>query len=170
MFEDITAQYGTKFLVAALAVLLGLACLALVLWMVRRRPSSPFIRGGRNRQPRLSVLDPAAVDTRRRLLLVRRDDVEHLLMIGGPTDIVIESRIVGASAANLPDQPQQAAMPEVSAAAIVLPAESAPDNCSQTFVPRRTRDDDFSGVGCEGSVSHSGCAGRGSRRKYQQPG
>ncbi|SOC42671.1 flagellar biosynthesis protein FliO [Rhizobium subbaraonis] len=94
MFEETIAQHGTKFLVAALAVLIGLACLALVLWIVRRRPSSPFIRGGRNRQPRLSVLDAAAVDTRRRLVLVRRDDVEHLLMIGGPTDIVIESRIL----------------------------------------------------------------------------
>nr|WP_245317801.1 flagellar biosynthetic protein FliO [Ensifer sp. 1H6] len=39
------------------------------------------------------MLDAAAVDTRRRLVLVRRDDVEHLIMIGGPTDIVIESRI-----------------------------------------------------------------------------
>lgn len=105
MFDEILAQHGTKFLVAALAVLLGLACLALVLWIVRRRPSSPFIRGGRNRQPRLSVLDAAAVDTRRRLVLVRRDDVEHLLMIGGPTDIVVESRIVSAAPA---DQPEQA--------------------------------------------------------------
>ena len=64
-----------------------------VLWIMRNRPSSPFIRGGKNRQPRLAVLDAAAVDTRRRLVLVRRDDVEHLIMIGGPTDIVIESRI-----------------------------------------------------------------------------
>src|SRR5690606_30623460 len=50
-------------------------------------------RGGKNRQPRLQVLDAAAVDTRRRLVLVRRDEVEHLAMIGGPTDIVIESGI-----------------------------------------------------------------------------
>ncbi|MBD9372571.1 flagellar biosynthetic protein FliO [Rhizobium sp. ARZ01] len=108
MFEDIIAQYGTKFLIAAVAVLAGLACLALALWVVRRRPSSPFIRGGRNRQPRLSVLDAAAVDTRRRLVLVRRDDVEHLLMIGGPTDIVIESRIITASPGDLAEQPQPA--------------------------------------------------------------
>lgn len=99
MFEEILAENGTKFIVAAVVVLLGLLCLALVLWIVRGRPSSPFIRGGRNRAPRLAVLDAAAIDTRRRLVLVRRDDVEHLVMIGGPTDIVIESRIVGATAA-----------------------------------------------------------------------
>ncbi|PTM95286.1 flagellar biosynthetic protein FliO [Mycoplana dimorpha] len=123
MFEDIIAQYGTKFLVAAIAVLLGLACLALVLWIVRRRPASPFIRGGRNRQPRLSVLDAAAVDTRRRLVLVRRDDVEHLLMIGGPTDIVIESRILPSGVVAEQSQPHE--NPAQEATAVVAAAQPA---------------------------------------------
>lgn len=98
MFQEILAENGTKFVIAAVVVLLGLLCLALVLWIIRGRPSSPFIRGGRNRAPRLAVLDAAAIDTRRRLVLIRRDDVEHLLMIGGPTDIVIETRIALPSA------------------------------------------------------------------------
>jgi hypothetical protein len=93
MLPEILADNGQKFVIAVVVVLLGLLCLALVLWIIRGRPSSPFIRGGRNRTPRLAVLDAAAIDTRRRLVLVRRDDVEHLVMIGGPTDIVIESRI-----------------------------------------------------------------------------
>lgn len=109
MFEQILADNGTKFAVAAVVVLLGLLCLALVLWIVRGRPSSPFIRGGRNRTPRLAVLDAAAIDTRRRLVLLRRDDVEHLVMIGGPTDIVIETRIVGASPATVVAEAQPAA-------------------------------------------------------------
>jgi flagellar protein FliO/FliZ len=46
--------------------------------------------------PRLAVIDAAAVDGRRRLVLVRRDNIEHLLMIGGPTDIVVEPNIVRA--------------------------------------------------------------------------
>ncbi|MDQ0320509.1 hypothetical protein QO002_002647 [Pararhizobium capsulatum DSM 1112] len=97
MIDDIVGSNGSRFIIAVGAVALGLLCLVAVLWFIRNRPSSPFIRGGKNRQPRLAVLDAAAVDTRRRLVLVRRDDVEHLIMIGGPTDIVIESRI-GASA------------------------------------------------------------------------
>ena len=107
MFQEILTENGTKFIVAAVVVLLGLLCLALVLWIVRGRPSSPFIRGGRNRLPRLAVLDAAAIDTRRRLVLVRRDDVEHLIMIGGPTDVVIESRIVSASAESTPQPVEQ---------------------------------------------------------------
>ncbi|OCP03448.1 MULTISPECIES: flagellar biosynthetic protein FliO [unclassified Ensifer] len=94
MMETIIADNGSRFIVAAAAVAIGLVCLVAVLWIMRNRASSPFIRGGKNRQPRLAVLDAAAVDTRRRLVLVRRDDVEHLIMIGGPTDVVIESRIV----------------------------------------------------------------------------
>lgn len=99
MIDAIMGDTGTRFIVAALAVAAGLVLLIFVLWLMRNRSSSTFIRGGKNRQPRLAVLDAAAVDTRRRLVLVRRDDVEHLIMIGGPTDIVIESRISGDAAA-----------------------------------------------------------------------
>ncbi|HXV30172.1 MAG TPA: flagellar biosynthetic protein FliO [Sinorhizobium sp.] len=102
MMETIVGDNGSRFIIAAGAVAIGILCLVAVLWVMRNRASSPFVRGGKNRQPRLAVLDAAAVDTRRRLVLVRRDDVEHLIMIGGPTDIVIESRIVpdGVTAAS----------------------------------------------------------------------
>ena len=93
MIDELVTAYGNRFLVAALGVSLALLCLFIVLWLLRNRAPSPFVRGGRNRQPRLQVLDAAAVDARRRLVLVRRDNVEHLVMIGGPTDIVIESGI-----------------------------------------------------------------------------
>ncbi|NLS05134.1 flagellar biosynthesis protein FliO [Rhizobium sp. P32RR-XVIII] len=93
MFDDVMGAYGSRFLLAAGGVGLALLVLIGIFWILRSRAPSPFVRGGKNRQPRLQVLDAAAVDTRRRLVLVRRDDVEHLIMIGGPTDIVIESRI-----------------------------------------------------------------------------
>src|SRR4051794_24274955 len=44
-------------------------------------------------EKRLEVVDQANVDGRRRLVLVRRDDVEHLIMTGGPVDVVIETGI-----------------------------------------------------------------------------
>ncbi|THV24974.1 flagellar biosynthetic protein FliO [Peteryoungia ipomoeae] len=93
MVDELMSAYGDNFLVAALGVALGLLCLFIVLWLLRSRAPSPFVRGGRNRQPRLQILDAAAVDTRRRIVLIRRDNVEHLVMIGGPTDIVIETGI-----------------------------------------------------------------------------
>jgi hypothetical protein len=68
----------------------------------------PLANAGRARQPRLGVLDAFAIDARRRLVLIRRDNVEHLIMIGGPNDVLIESEIVRAPAqAGLPAQQQR---------------------------------------------------------------
>lgn len=44
-------------------------------------------------EKRLEVVDQANVDGRRRLVLIRRDDIEHLIMTGGPVDVVIETGI-----------------------------------------------------------------------------
>lgn len=42
---------------------------------------------------RLDVVEHQSIDGRRKLILVRRDDVEHLIMTGGPVDVVIETGI-----------------------------------------------------------------------------
>ncbi|ASW06781.1 flagellar biosynthetic protein FliO [Rhizobium sp. 11515TR] len=99
MLDDIAGAYGSRFFLAAGGVGIALLVLIGILWIMRNRAPSPFVRGGKNRQPRLQVLDAAAVDARRRLVLVRRDGIEHLIMIGGPTDIVIESGISDATRA-----------------------------------------------------------------------
>jgi len=84
----------TQFLIAFAIVL---ALIAVFFWLWRRLAGNR-IGGGttRGRQPRLAVIDAAAIDGRRRLVLIRRDNVEHLLMIGGPSDVVIEQNIVRA--------------------------------------------------------------------------
>lgn len=75
-----------------LAVLV-LIVLLVVLRVIKTVRSGTFIAGGRNRVPRLAVVDATAVDAQRRLVLVRRDNVEHLILIGGPNDITIEPGI-----------------------------------------------------------------------------
>src|SRR6516165_3434587 len=91
---------GQNGLRVLLAILVVLALIGLVGWLVRRFGSERLgAASTRSRQPRLAVIDAATVDGRRRLLLIRRDNVEHLLMIGGPTDIVIEPNIVRVAAA-----------------------------------------------------------------------
>ncbi|MEK1889729.1 MAG: hypothetical protein AAAB35_19625 [Phyllobacterium sp.] len=76
-----------------LLFLLVILLLLIVFAILRRATGGTFVAGGRNRHVRLSVTDAAAVDNRRRLVLVRRDDVEHLILIGGPSDVVIEQNI-----------------------------------------------------------------------------
>jgi hypothetical protein len=88
-------QYGLRFLFAFIVVL---ALIGLTAWLVRRFGATHLgATAARGRQPRLAVIDAAAVDGRRRLVLIRRDNVEHLLMIGGPSDVVIEPNIVRAA-------------------------------------------------------------------------
>src|ERR1700685_735288 len=83
-----------------LAFLIVLGLIGVTAWAVRRLGSGRLgTNGVLGRQPRIAVIDHASVDGRRRLILVRRDNVEHLLMVGGPTDVVVESNIVRAVAA-----------------------------------------------------------------------
>src|SRR5256884_2894893 len=79
------------------AFIVVLALIGLAAWLVRRFANSRLgANTSRGRMPRLAVIDAAAVDGRRRLVLVRRDNIEHLIMIGGPADIVVETNIVRA--------------------------------------------------------------------------
>src|SRR5690348_10581786 len=87
-----------------------LALIGLAAWLVRRFATNRLgANTNRGRMPRLAVIDAAAVDGRRRLVLVRRDNVEHLLMIGGPSDIVVEPNIVRA----MPARDQMSPRPAV---------------------------------------------------------
>jgi len=92
MSDFLFGEGVVRWLWVLLAVLLVIAG---AIWVARRFSAERL--GGANsrgRQPRLAVIDAATVDSRRRLILIRRDNVEHLLMIGGPTDVVIEPNIV----------------------------------------------------------------------------
>lgn len=60
-------------------------------YMTGTMPVMPLF--GPKPDKRLDVVEQSNVDGRRRLLLIRRDDVEHLIMTGGPVDVVIETGI-----------------------------------------------------------------------------
>jgi flagellar protein FliO/FliZ len=81
-------------IVAAIAALLILFFLYRFVFGHRLRVPA----GGRTRQPRLGLVDAFSLDGQRQLVLVRRDNVEHLIMIGGPSDVLVESQIIRVSA------------------------------------------------------------------------
>jgi hypothetical protein len=62
-------------------------------------------------EKRLFVVEQSNIDGRRRLILIRRDDVEHLIMTGGPVDMVIETGI-GTPANPGRAYPAEPAVPE----------------------------------------------------------
>lgn len=85
-----------RFLLALLFVLGLIGLLAFVLrrfGMGAVRISPAFRSKGRGAERRLAVVEVASVDARRRLVLVRRDDTEHLILLGQTSDLLIESGI-----------------------------------------------------------------------------
>lgn len=103
---------GPDFAPAVFWTLLALVILIVLLVIVRQirgMTFGTFVVGGRNRKTRLAVMDATAVDTHRRLVLVRRDDVEHLILIGGPTDVVVEQNIRFGQQQRRPAPPQDIA-------------------------------------------------------------
>jgi hypothetical protein len=76
-------------LVAVLALVIGLILLAT--WLIRRVGLGSTRGAAKSR--RLSVIEVRPLDAHRRLVLVGRDEVRHLLLIGGTRDLVIETGI-----------------------------------------------------------------------------
>ncbi|MBC7583361.1 MAG: flagellar biosynthetic protein FliO [Tardiphaga sp.] len=119
-----TSPYTFFFAFIAVLALIGLAA-----WLVRRFAGNRLgSNAARGRMPRLAVIDAAAVDGRRRLVLVRRDNVEHLLMIGGPTDIVVEPNIIRAMPGREQAPPRSNVGSELSMRSAPLDAPSWGDN------------------------------------------
>ena len=121
----------------------GIAAL-IVLAIVYRLAFAHRLRvpGGRTRQPRLGLVDAFSLDGQRQLVLVRRDNVEHLVMIGGPNDVLVELQInrampsarenAQASPLLAPGTPARRTETAVAAAPVV--AEAPP---AKVTAPRR---------------------------------
>ncbi len=81
-----TAQI-LRFLFAFLFVLSLMGILAMVMKRVNA------VRGITGAKKRLQVIEVLSLDARRRLMLIRRDDKEHLVILGTNGETVIEQGI-----------------------------------------------------------------------------
>lgn len=143
MFEWLAEQFGdqTALIIYYFIIFVALIIAVIFLrWIWKSISGGTFVHGGKD-QRRLAVVDATAVDNRRRLVLVRRDNVEHLVMIGGMSDVLIESNIgqpkksVEAESVEKPEKARpaekrkvepQAAAPVVAAAVPERPEAPAP--------------------------------------------
>ncbi|MGL4813535.1 MAG: hypothetical protein ACRCXM_17330 [Beijerinckiaceae bacterium] len=99
LFGDNVSAY-VQYAVAFVTILILLLLLAYILRLVTRRRLGGTVPRGR--APRLGVVEVFDLDNQRRLILLRRDNVEHLVMIGGPTDVVVESAFVRTGSNRVP--------------------------------------------------------------------
>jgi flagellar protein FliO/FliZ len=93
---DIALTDYLRFLVAlvfVLGLILGAALLAKRFGLGNQAPMR--VRGTK----RLAIVESVALDTRHRMMLIRRDDKEHLIVIGGNSELVVESGITASQPA-----------------------------------------------------------------------
>ncbi|MFT5440385.1 MAG: flagellar protein FliO/FliZ [Alphaproteobacteria bacterium] len=95
-----------RFLMALVFVL---ALIALVGWCVRRYGGLRGVIRPRSGNHRLQIVEITPIDSKRRLVLVKRDETEHLLLLGMTQDLVVESGIPSPSDIVHSPQPPKAA-------------------------------------------------------------
>lgn len=88
---DITLYFRA---IAALAVVAGLIWL---LAAIMKRYGLGHAIAKKNSISRLGIEEVMSIDAKRRLLLIKRDDVEHLILLGATTEQVIETGIDSSS-------------------------------------------------------------------------
>jgi flagellar protein FliO/FliZ len=88
-----------------LALLLVLALIAALAWAARRFGLGGHLAPNTGKSPRLTVVEVKTLDQRRKLVLVRRDDREHLILLGIGQDLLIESGINAPPATAVMDAP-----------------------------------------------------------------
>jgi flagellar protein FliO/FliZ len=76
-----------------LALLFVLALIGIVAWLARKAGLGTRVVRAKGMAKRLSIVEVSPVDAKRRLVLVRRDGVEHLVLLGATNETVIETGI-----------------------------------------------------------------------------
>ena len=86
-----------------LALLFVLALIGAAAALARHFGMAPAVRMDRRLPRRLTVVESLALDGKRRLVLLRRDGVEHLVLLGPSAELVVEPAIgaVDSAAAGL---------------------------------------------------------------------
>jgi flagellar biogenesis protein FliO len=121
---------GNSWVTMLLALGVVVVLIYLAVWLLKLLfNASGNVARGRNK--RLSVVDSLALDPKRHLLIVRRDDVEHLILVGGPQDVVVETGI--------PILEEQAAQPTRRPVPMVASRRPAPSKSSAPPVETPTR-------------------------------
>lgn len=113
-----------------LALILVLGLIGLLTWAARRFGFGGQLTPNAGKSPRLSVVEVRSLDSRRKLVLLRRDGSEHLVLLGPNQDLHLEGGIKA---------PREAARPvSLTATAPDPEAPEATDN-APTKLPAAER-------------------------------
>lgn len=75
------------------ALLFVLALIAFATWLAKRFGMGGRVNAVKRGERRLHIIEALTVDAKHRAVLIRRDNTEHLVLLGPTTDLVIETGI-----------------------------------------------------------------------------
>lgn len=104
MMDVLSGFGGFGVPLLAFAGLVVLAILVIFIGRRARRHRGHGLVAGH----RLAVVDQVTIDDHRRLVLIQRDDVQHLVIIGGGSDFLVESGIGAAQLRPAAEEPRRA--------------------------------------------------------------
>ena len=92
-------------LTGILALAIVIALIVFIVWLLKLLLE---LSGnvGRGRAKRLDIVETLSLDQRRQLIIIRRDNVEHLIMTGGASEIIIENNIILEPKTNITKEPE----------------------------------------------------------------
>ncbi|WP_019903169.1 hypothetical protein [Methylobacterium sp. 77] len=136
-FFNSDGSFPLQFLIIFVVIFVVLAAIVLVFRRFSGKGMALSKSGPRGRQPRLGIVDIYELDRQRQLILLRRDNVEHLLLVGGPNDVIVERNINrGASARHaLDDGARVEPLPEEPAIEPARPADPPAASAPPVFQP-----------------------------------
>src|SRR6185503_13599866 len=92
--ELVGGPFGVAAIGVAAVLVIALAVLHFRFHVFRRRKNRARHRAGvQEAGSRIEILESRPIDGDRKLVLVRCDDVEHLIVVGGPADVVVENDV-----------------------------------------------------------------------------
>lgn len=116
-----------RFVFALLFVLGLIGVLTVVLRRYGLGMASAQIRKGQDR--RLRLVEVLPIDGKRRAILIRRDDVEHLVILGAESETLIET---GIPASQMPSS----SVPSAAGPSARAPAQSFAETLDQAGSPK----------------------------------
>lgn len=109
MLESTTTSNISNLLFAAILVMVAIAACAGLAFFLKTKFNFAALSRHMNPHARLSIVESIDVDQKRKLILIRKDQTEHLVLIGGQEDLVLESSNM-AEAPPAKDEPKAQAV------------------------------------------------------------
>lgn len=91
MLESTTYSNIGNLLLAVVLVMMAIAACAGLAFFLKTKFNFAALSRRMNPQARLSIIESIDIDQKRKLILIRKDETEHLVLIGGHEDLLIES-------------------------------------------------------------------------------